>query len=605
MIKAPVWLWAAVVLSALIASFNLSYRYRAEADNRAVGLLVEAGVLEDMAAVSGESFGELLARYKLNGLTGVALTEQTIGELCDRGALQLAEGEDSTRISGSSPLVAHVRAALSVRLKSQQAVQHLADDSILVKAPAGFLRSVSVGINPVLAAWVSQVGLEIVARHGNGIGYDEATITWLLTVSKGMGAKYFLPSGDQVLGSRKLLPFTRSELRRLELYYVTPEFVKITGDASTATELVDQTVRLHSIQAAEIDRMDPASVFERYGKAFRERNIRWLLVRPMTQASEDSVESFGSMLQSLAHRIGDEGGAIKAPRPFTDPGLPKWAPLALALVSVVCVIWLGMEILPRPWSFLVAVLSILLAVASYSEGARNYYALVAALAFPIIGYVLLDWQKPGIIWRYLILSGFSLVGGLVTAGMLVDATYMIHADQFSGVKVAQFLPIFVVGALLARQVIDLKAAMKSPIYWGTALLSIVGLVALLFMMGRSGNDNPASVSGLELKFRAILDQVLYTRPRTKEFLIGHPALIVGLGLLTASLKNPKLKGVAAVLLIVGMVGQTSIVNTMCHLHTPLDVSLSRIVIGVIVGGIIGAIVWVVVRSALVRVEGNS
>ena len=39
------------------------------------------------------------------------------------------------------------------------------------------------------------------------------------------------------------------------------------------------------------------------------------------------------------------------------------------------------------------------------------------------------------------------------------------------------------------------------------------------------------------------------------------------------------------------IGQTSVVNTMCHLHTPITLSLARIGVGWILGCILGWIVW--------------
>ena len=40
--------------------------------------------------------------------------------------------------------------------------------------------------------------------------------------------------------------------------------------------------------------------------------------------------------------------------------------------------------------------------------------------------------------------------------------------------------------------------------------------------------------------------------------------------------------------VLGSIGATSVINTMCHLHTPLEVGLTRIAIGVVVGGILAA-----------------
>ena len=43
------------------------------------------------------------------------------------------------------------------------------------------------------------------------------------------------------------------------------------------------------------------------------------------------------------------------------------------------------------------------------------------------------------------------------------------------------------------------------------------------------------------------------------------------------------------LLLLGALGQASLVNTFCHIHTPLAISFIRMVYGVVLGAIIGCI----------------
>jgi hypothetical protein len=59
-----------------------------------------------------------------------------------------------------------------------------------------------------------------------------------------------------------------------------------------------------------------------------------------------------------------------------------------------------------------------------------------------------------------------------------------------------------------------------------------------------------------------------------------------------------LGGWTALMLAGGVVGQTSIVNTLCHLHTPVILSLWRVVNGVILGLILGVIAWWIVGGLL-------
>jgi hypothetical protein len=134
--------------------------------------------------------------------------------------------------------------------------------------------------------------------------------------------------------------------------------------------------------------------------------------------------------------------------------------------------------------------------------------------------------------------------------------------------------------------------LKRPVSWIAATVTILGLVAIALLALRSGNENPSAVSSIELQVRSLLDNLLHVRPRSKEVAFGHPALVLALCLMAY---RPQAKGWAALLLLGGMVGQTSIVNTMCHLHTPALLSLTRIGVGLVLGGIIGALVWAFAR----------
>jgi len=111
---------------------------------------------------------------------------------------------------------------------------------------------------------------------------------------------------------------------------------------------------------------------------------------------------------------------------------------------------------------------------------------------------------------------------------------------------------------------------------------------MLFMLMRTGNDAPGDVSSIELKVRTLLDHILPERPRTKEFLVGHPALVIALAMaFRGDRKYLPLAGLLAA------VGQASVLNTFCHLHTPISVSVMRVVTGMIVGGIMGLVaLWI-------------
>ena len=190
--------------------------------------------------------------------------------------------------------------------------------------------------------------------------------------------------------------------------------------------------------------------------------------------------------------------------------------------------------------------------------------------------------------------------------------------KFKGIKISVFLPILGVGAFYLSKVGNLKKIMSSPINWSSVILGFVILAMLGFMIARTGNDNGVGASDGEVAFRGVLDKIMFVRPRTKEFLIGHPLLFVGIGLLTfirsrktiiegegaISDEEPTsaLTGWAALAMMVGSMGQTDIVNTLCHLHIPVILSVARIGLGVVIGSIIGLAAWIVALRFLPKAE---
>jgi hypothetical protein len=116
--------------------------------------------------------------------------------------------------------------------------------------------------------------------------------------------------------------------------------------------------------------------------------------------------------------------------------------------------------------------------------------------------------------------------------------------------------------------------------WNTRLeikhLVIAGAVlsAAVIIFVRSGNG-AADWMTPEQGFRQLLENSLFVRPRTKEFLLGHPLLLLGF-----YFKNPWL-------ILAGMIGQVSIINTFMHAHSPLIISLARTLYGMLFGTAIG------------------
>ena len=258
-------------------------------------------------------------------------------------------------------------------------------------------------------------------------------------------------------------------------------------------------------------------------------------------------------------------------------------------------------------------------------GAGSKVRLVAALAsanlFPALAIVaLLDllrtrrFPKDTPLWRILvaglvllgITSALSMIGASYLSGALADTRYLLEFDIFRGIKLTFVLPMILVAAAFLQRfdIFDgqfdasagvlgqLREIMGTPVRVGSLLGGLVLLGALVVLVLRSGHTSGMPVPGIELKMRAALEQIFYARPRTKEFLIGHPAFLLALYGAARQWKTWIIFG----LVLAATIGQGSMVETFAHMRTPVEMSLVRGIGGVFLGGAIGAVLVALVAA---------
>lgn len=194
----------------------------------------------------------------------------------------------------------------------------------------------------------------------------------------------------------------------------------------------------------------------------------------------------------------------------------------------------------------------------------------------------------------------SVIGIFFIVSLLNQITYMLVLEQFRGVSVLHLAPIALVAVYwllfsermtYRERVLRARRILSSNISVLWVIAAAVIAAAGFYYLSRTGNEGQASA--LERYFRSFLENTLGVRPRTKEFLISHPLFLLG-AYLSFKYRN------ALLLVLVGVIGQASVVDTFAHLHTPLMISSIRVVYGLVFGTLIGfglIAVWeIVVRS---------
>lgn len=655
----PRWLYPLIGLLGLACLWSISYRFRVEQENGAVAIAAEFDTIEELSASQGWSVDKALEDLKAQGLNAVVLNEQYVSDLVAAELVQMTPVGDGFRLDGPIELLQRIEKGLMYRYPRLQQELLLSNQPSLTvhRLISSLVRRTTIGLDPAESAYAKSHGMMIISRHSNPSGAGESYVVKTVEWAREMGSEVFLPQGDQVLGRRDALEALERTLARLKMSYASAEFARIGGDQNVVEAAPELVVRLHAAQSQELDKLPLGEAVDRYVRAAKERNQRILLLRPVSFASSQPLSAFAEFAKEVRDGVVASGYQIAKPHPFSEPAVPKPAFMLIGLLAAPIVWWVGAAfVTDRRIRTAGAILAALLVAACWFNTGRQTMALAAAIALPTAAFLILD-RRQGKSWpvEFALMSLISFVGGLCVAGLLNGLPYYVRADQFMGVKAAHFIPIGLIGFYFFARQANVMESLRSPMRWLQAGLAFVSLGVLVLMFLRTGNDNPAAVSGLEVKFREFLDTILLVRPRTKEFLIGHPALIIAIGMMILSRTRVATRGEATarllaaevntrgkttprlpegdealasgsashpsrpyqtsqpsqtspwipLLMMIGAIGQTSMVNTMCHLHTPLLLSLERLGVGFLAGGILGAILWAVVRLRVLSVMRNA
>ena len=601
------------VLTAIVCWLSIGKRIEVEKSNRSTMLVAEVDTIQSLAAAQGLTFEDGLRRLKAKGLNGMVVPEDTVGSLITEGRAELSGisvgtgNQVRSLIFPDSQTVERVTRGLRIRYGDLVKTIEARDNRLaLPPVDATSLRSTAIGLDPQITSLAKKEGLGIIARCSNPVGVTSKAVRETVVWAHDLGATVFLAQGEQVLGRRDSINATVEALTETKMTYASPEFAKLGGDDIMLGKMGAQCVRLHSAQAAELDKLSLGAAIERYRKAASERNMRILLFRGISNASDAPLDSFGDFLASVSTEIQADGLNIGVAAPFSEPGVSKGLKIAIGFLAGLCgllvtVRWLG----ERKGLIIGAGVVAIATVGATREGTLlQLSALLLSLVFPVGAFFLMTDLKLNAWFGLIIGAVVAMFSGLCVAGLLNGVEYYIRAETFPGVKLSVFGPVLLLGVVGFGMFNDLKTALKDPITWGSAALGLVILGVIGLIMIRTGNDNPAAVSGGEMAFRGLLEQLLPVRPRSKEFLLAFPALFIGLSMLKVAKYDKANLGRAggwiALTLMLGAVGLTDMVNTLCHLHTPVMISIIRNLEGIVLGGIIGQVVWLVIQKPAKR-----
>lgn len=245
--------------------------------------------------------------------------------------------------------------------------------------------------------------------------------------------------------------------------------------------------------------------------------------------------------------------------------------------------------------------------------AEKGFSLVAAIAFSGLAIyyfmikikeILISTKKLSNI-QLIVKSTFILTGSVIIAlagavfvdAMLADIKYMLEMDIFRGVKAAQLLPfaVFLViylvyfmnkkddGAVKNIVNTSLEILNKDIKIYYAILAGVVGIVGYIYI-SRTGHETNLQPSNIEMILRNLMENVLLARPRTKEFLIAFPAVFAAV-----FAANKKSEAFTCLFMLTSAIGTSSVINTFSHIRTPIYLSFTRTILGLLMGIALGCI----------------
>lgn len=631
--KSPGWWFCVfgICLGFMVAAHRSWQYHRYQARQKGIETVMSLHDVMSLADRTGFSLSAVLTQLRASGaVSAIAIEETTIADLVRDGRVSIWRGSDLmslARLGLIGPWSPLSDALLHTQIDSKR-LYIWADTPTLydtlyhrfyaempgrvVGLPGLQLMGLfgdtddilaqGMGFSPKINQAIASYGFRLIPRLANSTLITPASMA---LKTQHMTRDSFLPvvifDGTAVMGFPGLLTTTQAILDRRGFQIGVVEFNDQKGLPPLARHAPHRVVRVHSLSDGEVENLSTDTVIRRYVRAVKERSVGVLVFKPplatdahskahaLLPATILSMQSVVASLRANGYHVGRDW----THPPFAAPSVWEWVLMAWGVAALIGFLGMAFGLSPSI-GLLGSGVALLLYLGQSLVGHTLHewvrvLALMAAIALPaclMIGvWVHEAWDTLPFPWaipltRFVLTVAGVLMGGVYMNGVMTIPELTSGTMGFMGVKVAFVLPIALVLLRWVQQqgaLISLRRHWQSPVQWGEAFLVIGGVVMVAIYLIRSGNDMAGHVSAIEISLREKLEQWFWVRPRTKEWLIGYP--ILGL----AALPFAWARRWRPFCLAVGSVALVSGINSFCHVHTPVWVSVCRSLWGGLIG----------------------
>tara|TARA_Y100001935_G_C17311060_1_gene516272 strand:+ start:6804 stop:8810 length:2007 start_codon:yes stop_codon:yes gene_type:complete len=416
--------------------------------------------------------------------------------------------------------------------------------------------------------------------------------------------------GDAEFSGNLLTNFQRSDYKLIVSEFLSSEYEQPRHLESLASKLSTEVVVLHGVLKKDDGSISLELLFNRYLRALNERSPHILTFAPVRSSHLSNLYDKNILYMKKVIETYERSGGINVDY---FPNLIKIGAsymekliIGLGIFSALFLLILKVHRLdtPRQYGYLIGFLSIAYAIILGVQPLTvSLLGLMSVVLGPVIGFV---YFYPN---HYVISNGYSrrklftlflfllqaffvcMVSVIFCIALYSDAVHLQNIVPFRGVKLGLLLPVVLVGLYFYcgdRRVNSimyvLRRVVRFPMTFSAFFVLLFASFVILVYIFRSGNYS--QLSSIESSFRLFLEQLFIVRPRFKEFLIGYPALLIGYWF-----ADQKLKDMLWFLNGLGAIALASLINSFCHFHTPVLISLYRSVLGFVVGCFVALAVY--------------
>ena len=595
----------------ILGSYPLVTRARFDRANDKVLLAVDLGEVDELARGLGRDPLEELELFHKAGVNACITTTHTLTDLVDLGEVKVSlrlAGDRTTLLAPVNPSDPfHVAATFTSLLGARPE----GGGRLSVPGSGSLINGLKVFRDHRFEERAAELGMTSIHRIHNApwIGPE-----YLKVVTQDLPKSSWIVFDEkQALGYPSNLDLAAKFLTSAGASVAMVEFAGQVGVKEIISLGQRPSALLHSISPAEMAKLPLSRILPRWARAATERNTRILVAHlfpfsnipypgmNLDEANRKYIRELVATLKNAGFTTGSPMTRFDLDWLMTSRVLMWLSKTSMAAALCLILAWIValLGVLPHQTAclatFCVLPLFLLGFACAPSSTARllalGIGALTPAVATMAAYRMILDsavretWKERvfdilRVVFFVLIVS---LTGGLLVLATLSESRFVFRLEEFTGVKV-----VYLLGPAVAFAYYFWHHRLMPfgyPIRVRDALIvAAVGTAGLVYIL-RSGNYLSLGTTGsVEYSVRDSIEAFAAVRPRTKEFLVGIPALVL-LYFATAwgeSLWTP-------IFLLASAVASVSAVNSFCHIHTPPALSIMRGILSVPLGLVLGAL----------------